>query len=83
MLSKTEEASLDSQGRFTLNQRLKEMAMLSNDSDVIYEGNGRSIEIWSPAQYEKMHNTFDPNIGIYDLMDRANHADGAPVSDQG
>ena len=59
------------------------MAMLSNDSDVIYEGNGRSIEIWSPAQYEKMHNTFDPNIGIYDLMDRANHADGAPVSDQG
>lgn len=83
LLSKTEEASLDSQGRFTLNQRLKEMAMLSNDSDVIYEGNGRSIEIWSPAQYEKMHNTFDPNIGIYDLMDRANHADGAPVSDQG
>lgn len=72
LLRKTEECTMDSQGRFTLNQRLKEMALLSNDSDVIYEGNGRSIEIWNPEQYEKMQQTFDPNIGVYDLMDRAN-----------
>ena len=63
---------MDSQGRFTLNQRIKEMSLLSNDSEVILEGNGGSIEIWNNEEYEKMHNTFDPNVGVYDLMDRAN-----------
>ncbi len=72
LLSKTEECTMDSQGRFTLNQRLKEMSLLSNDSEVILEGNGGSIEIWNNEEYEKMHNTFDPNVGVYDLMDRAN-----------
>ena len=51
LLSKTEECTMDSQGRFTLNQRLKEMSLLSNDSEVILEGNGGSIEIWNNEEY--------------------------------
>ena len=72
LLSKTEECTMDSQGRFTLNQRLKEMSLLSNDSEVILEGNGGSIEIWNKEEYEKMHNTFDRNVRVYHIMDRAN-----------
>ncbi len=72
LLSKTEEATMDAQGRLTLNQRLKEMAFLKNDSDIIYQGNGDCVEIWDPEQHRKMESTFDPNVGLYDIMDRAN-----------
>ena len=81
LLSKTEEGNLDAQGRFTLNQRLKEMSLLSNDSEVILEGNGGSIEIWNSEEYDKMHSKFDPNVGVYDLMDRASKKNSAEKAD--
>ncbi len=81
LLSKTEETSMDGQGRFTLNQRLKEMCLLENDSEVILEGNGGSIEIWNIEQYNKLHSQFDPNVGVYDLMDRASKKNSAEKAD--
>ncbi len=74
-LRNAEEVSIDAQGRFTLNQRLKELALLSNDCDVIFEGNGKTIEIWNAAEFDKMQQTFDSNLGIYDLMDKVNNQD--------
>ncbi len=71
-LRNAEECTLDAQGRFTLNQRLKEMAMLSNESEIIFEGNGKTIEIWNPEEFDKMQQTFDSSLGIYDLMDKVN-----------
>lgn len=71
-LRNAEECTLDAQGRFTLNQRLKELALLANDSDVIFEGNGKTIEIWNTEEFEKMQSTFDSSLGIYDLMDKVN-----------
>lgn len=72
-LRNAEECTLDAQGRFTLNQRLKELALLSNESEVIYEGNGKTIEIWNKEEFRKMDETFDSNLGIYDLMDKVNN----------
>ncbi|MEZ3421376.1 MAG: hypothetical protein K1V95_05605 [Eubacterium sp.] len=74
-LRNAEEGSLDAQGRFTLNQRIKELALLSNDSEVIFEGNGKTIEIWNAEEFDKMQQTFDSSLGIYDLMDKVNSTD--------
>ncbi|MGN0522150.1 MAG: division/cell wall cluster transcriptional repressor MraZ [Eubacterium sp.] len=65
-----EEATLDSQGRFTVNQRLKDEAMLSNDSSVVFKGKGQFIEIWNTDEYEKIYNSYDHSQGMYDLMDK-------------
>lgn len=75
-LRNAEEGTLDAQGRFTLNQRLKELALLANDSDVVFEGNGKTIEIWNTEEFEKMQKTFDSSLGIYDLMDKVNAGSG-------
>ncbi len=69
-LRNAEECTLDSQGRFTLNQRLKELAYLENDSEVVFVGNGKTLEIWNNDEFEKMQGTFDSSMGIYDLMDK-------------
>ena len=68
--SRAEEGTLDAQGRFTVNQRLKTLSKLTNESEVIFEGNGRTIEIWNAEEFEKMQQTFDSSLGIYDLMDK-------------
>ncbi len=65
-----EEAVLDSQGRFTVNQRLKEAANLSNDTTVVFKGKGKIIEIWNPDEYERFYNSYDHSQGVYDLMDK-------------
>lgn len=65
-----EEAVLDSQGRFTVNQRLKETAGLSNDTTVVFKGKGKIIEIWNTEEYERFYNSYDHSQGVYDLMDR-------------
>lgn len=65
-----EEAVLDSQGRFTVNQRLKAAACLTNESTVVFKGKGKIIEIWNTDEYEKIYNTYDHTQGIYDLMDK-------------
>lgn len=70
--SRAEEGTLDAQGRFTVNQRLKNLSKLTNESEVIFEGNGRTIEIWNSEEFEKMQQTFDTSLGIYDLMDKVN-----------
>ena len=69
-LDNAEEAVLDSQGRFTVNQRLKEAAGFTNESNVIFKGKGKFIEIWNEEENEKMNNTYDHSVGMYDLMDR-------------
>lgn len=71
LFSNAEEGVLDAQGRFTVDQRLKELCELQNGNEVIFEGNGRTIEIWSQDEFKKMNDTFDSSIGIYDLMDKA------------
>lgn len=71
LYSKTEECTLDAQGRFTLDRRLKELSLLENNTTVILEGNGSTIEIWNQEQYNKIHGTFDPALGVFDLIDRA------------
>ncbi len=58
-----------------MNQRIKELALLSNDSEVIFEGNGKTIEIWNAEEFDKMQQTFDSSLGIYDLMDKVNSTD--------
>lgn len=70
--SRAEEGTLDAQGRFTVNQRLKNLSKLTNESEVIFEGNGRTIEIWNSEEFDKMQQTFDTSLGIYDLMDKVN-----------
>lgn len=65
-----EEAVLDSQGRFTVNQRLKEESLLSNDSLVVFKAKGTFIEIWDTAEYNKFYNTYDHSLGMYDMMDK-------------
>lgn len=69
-LDNAEESTLDAQGRFTVNQRLKENAMLTNESTVVFKGKGKVIEIWNTEEYDKIYNTYDHNEGIYDLMDK-------------
>lgn len=69
-LDNAEEAVLDAQGRFTVNQRLKEASMLTNESTVVFKGKGRVIEIWNTEEYERIYNSYDHSQGIYDLMDK-------------
>lgn len=69
-LDNAEEATLDSQGRFTVNQRLKEAAHLENESTVVFKGKGKFIEIWNTDEYEKIYNSYDHSEGMYDLMDK-------------
>jgi DNA-binding transcriptional regulator/RsmH inhibitor MraZ len=69
-LDNAEEATLDAQGRFTVNQRLKEAAVLTNESTVVFKGKGKVIEIWNTDEYEKIYNSYDHSQGIYDLMDK-------------
>ena len=69
-MDNAEESVLDAQGRFTVNQRLKEAAGFSNESNVIFKGKGKVIEIWNEAEYEKINNSYDHSLGMYDLMDR-------------
>lgn len=69
-LDNAEEGVLDAQGRFTVNQRLKEASALTNESTVVFKGKGAVIEIWNTDEYEKIYNTYDHTQGIYDLMDK-------------
>ena len=69
-LDNAEEAVLDAQGRFTVNQRLKDAAGFTNATHVVFKGKGRFIEIWNTEEYEKINSTYDHNEGIYDLMDK-------------
>lgn len=75
-LRNAEECSMDAQGRLTLNQRLKKLALLENESEIVFEGNGETIEIWNPQEFKKMDETFDSSLGIYDLMDKVNESRG-------
>ena len=75
-LRNAEECSMDAQGRLTLNQRLKKLALLENESEIVFEGNGETIEIWNPQEFKKMDETFDSSLGIYDLMDKVNESHG-------
>ena len=70
LFDNAEEAVLDAQGRFTVNQRLKEAACLTNESTVVFKGKGKIIEIWNTDEYEKIYNTYDHSQGMYDLMDK-------------
>lgn len=69
-LDNAEEASLDAQGRFTVNQRLKQEALLGNETTVVLKGKGKVIEVWNTEEYEKIYNSYDHSLGIYDLMDK-------------
>lgn len=69
---RSEEATLDAQGRFTVDKRLMKMCGLENETEIVFEGNGKSIEVWNLEEYNKMQATFDESLGIYDLMDKAN-----------
>ncbi len=70
LFDNAEEAVLDAQGRFTVNQRLKEAALLENASTVVFKGKGKIIEIWNTDEYEKIYNSYDHSQGVYDLMDK-------------
>lgn len=70
--SKAEEGNLDAQGRFTVNQRLKELSYLTNESSVVFQGSGKTIEIWNSSEFEKMQETINSDKGILDLMDEYN-----------
>ena len=72
LLSRAEETTLDAQGRFTVNQRLKELSGLSNESSVLFIGHGETIEIWNGEEREKYLATTDSTQGFLDLMDKAN-----------
>ena len=66
-----EEIVADAQGRFTVAQRLKDNAGLTNNSDVVFRGMGQYIEIWSADEFEKLSGGFDRDKGVYDLIDDA------------
>ncbi len=70
LFDNAEEAVLDAQGRFTVNQRLKEAALLENASTVVFKGKDKIIEIWNTDEYEKIYNSYDHSQGVYDLMDK-------------
>jgi MraZ protein len=70
LFDNAEEAVLDAQGRFTVSQRLKQEALLENESTVVFKGKGKFIEIWSTDEYEKINSSYDHSQGIYDLMDK-------------
>lgn len=69
LFDNAEEGALDAQGRFTVNQRLKQAALLENASTVVFKGKGKVIEIWNTEEYEKIYNSYDHTQGVYDLMD--------------
>lgn len=70
LFDNAEEAVLDSQGRFTVNQRLKDETLLSNDTTVVFKGKGKFIEIWNTEEYDKFYNSYDHSLGMYDMMDK-------------
>lgn len=70
LFDNAEEGVLDAQGRFTVNQRLKQAANLENTTNVVFKGKGKIIEIWNTEEYEKIYNSYDHSQGIYDLMDK-------------
>lgn len=69
-LDNAEDATLDAQGRFTVNQRLKVESLLENDSTVVFKGKGEILEIWNVQEYERFYNTYDHSQGMYDFMDK-------------
>lgn len=69
LFDNAEEGALDAQGRFTVNQRLKQATLLENASTVVFKGKGKVIEIWNTEEYEKIYNSYDHTQGVYDLMD--------------
>ncbi len=69
--SMAEEAKLDAQGRFTVNQRLKDEAMLEDDHPIIFIGHGNTIEIWNVGERKKYMAATDSSEGLLDLMDKA------------
>ena len=71
LLTMAEETTLDAQGRFTVNQRLKESSNLANESSVIFIGHGETIEIWDVEERSKYLATQDSKEGIFELMDKA------------
>lgn len=69
-LDNAEEAVQDAQGRFTVNPRLKAEAVLENDSNIVFKGKGKIIEVWNVDEYKKIYESYDHSLGIYDLMDK-------------
>ncbi len=69
--SMAEEGKLDAQGRFTVNQRLKDEAFLKDDNPIIFIGHGETIEIWNVEEREKFMSLTDSSEGLLDLMDKA------------
>ncbi|MCD7722500.1 MAG: hypothetical protein LUH82_00920 [Clostridiales bacterium] len=69
--SMAEEAKLDAQGRFTVNQRLKELGHLEDNNPILFIGHGETIEIWNVDEREKFMQTTDSTQGLLDLMDKA------------
>lgn len=67
--SNAEECTLDAQGRFTLNARLKDYAGMENGSTVIMQGHKRTIEIWTNEGFNTMFNGLRTDTNFLDLMD--------------
>lgn len=67
--SNAEECTLDAQGRFTLNARLKEYAGMENGSTVIMQGYKRTIEIWTSEGLRQMYGSLRTDVNFLDLMD--------------
>ena len=68
-VSNAEECTLDAQGRFTLNARLKDYAGMENGSTVIMQGHKRTIEIWTNEGFNTMFNGLRTDTNFLDLMD--------------
>lgn len=73
--AQAEEGFLDAQGRFTLNNRLKESAGLANDTTVILQGHKKTIEIWDNDEYSRMYGGINANASLLDMIDHVK-ADG-------
>ena len=78
--SNAEECTLDAQGRFTLNARLKDYAGMENGSTVIMQGHKRTIEIWTNEGFNTMFNGLRTDTNFLDLMDAGKK--GNPASEE-
>ena len=78
--SNAEECTLDAQGRFTLNARLKDCAGMENGSTVIMQGHKRTIEIWTNEGFNTMFNGLRTDTNFLDLMDAGKKA--KPASEE-